>query len=136
MACRLVDMLLDKVVEARIDKKLVPDDRFDDLSVRDPCGHWGRFQFKHTDADDSPLSLNTFTIDARSLRLDRLVATAVSYRDGPGTKASSVQFRVVMRDTPPADARLEAALIPATPDPGPFVIGLTTTRLQFNVDTL
>ena len=93
VACRLVDMLLDEVVEARIDKKLVPDDRFDDLSVRDASGHWDRSQFKHTDADDSPLSLNTFTGDARSLRLDRLVAAAVSYRDDPGTETDSVQFR-------------------------------------------
>ena len=76
VACRLVDMLLDTVVEAHVDKKLVKDDRFDDLTVRDASGHWERSQFKHTDAEDSPLKLNTFTTDARSLRLDRLVAAA------------------------------------------------------------
>lgn len=136
VACRLVDMLLGSVVEARIDDKLVPGDRFDDLTVRDARGHWDRSQFKHTGREDSPLSVATFTADARGLRLDRLVAAAVSYRDGPGAGVSSVQFRVVMRDTPPTDAALTAALVPASPDPGPFVAGMVTTRLRFDTDIL
>jgi hypothetical protein len=136
VACRLVDMLLDTVAEAYVDKKLVKGDRFDDLTIRDASGHHERSQFKHTDAPGSPLKLSTFTTDARSLRLDRLVGAAVAYRDGPGTGASSIQFRVVMRDAPPTDAKLAAALMTTSPDPGPFLAGMGTTRLRFNVDVL
>ena len=136
VACRLVDMLLDTVTEAHVDKKLVDNDRFDDLTVKDASGRWERSQFKHTDAGDSPLKLKTFTTEARSLRLDRLVAAAVAYRDGPGAGASPIQFRIVMRDTPPADTELATALTTASPDPGPFLAGMTTTRLRFNADIL
>jgi hypothetical protein len=52
VACRLVDMMLDTVTEAHIDIKLVKNDRFDDLTVRDASGRWERSQFKHTDAGD------------------------------------------------------------------------------------
>jgi hypothetical protein len=136
VACRLVDMLLDTVTEAHVDKKLVDNDRFDDLTVKDASGRWERSQFKHTDTGDSPLKLKTFTTEARSLRLDRLVAAAVAYRDGPASGASPIQFRIVMRDTPPADTELATALTTASPDPGPFVAGMTTTRLRFNADIL
>lgn len=105
-ACRLVGMLLDTVTEAYVDKKLVQNDRFDDLTVRGATGCWERCQLKHTDAGDSPLKLRTFTTEARSLQLDRLVAAAVAYRDAPGSGASSIQFRIVMRDMPPADREL------------------------------
>lgn len=80
--------------------------------------------------------MGTFTTDARSLRLDRLVAAAVAYRDGPGTGASSIQFRVVIRDAPPADEKLAAVLTAASLDPGSFVVGMATTRLRFDVDVL
>src|SRR5260370_34106788 len=46
VACRLVDMLLDTVTEAHVDKKLVENDRFDDLTVKDASGRWERSQFK------------------------------------------------------------------------------------------
>jgi hypothetical protein len=136
VACRLVDMLLGTVVEVHIDEKLVPGDRFDDLTTQDAGNHQDRSQFKHTGRENSPLSVSTFTSDARSLRLDWLVSAAASYRDGPGANASSVQFRVVMRDTPPTDEVPVAVLVPASPDPGPFVAGMPTTRLQFNADIL
>ena len=136
VACRLVDMLLGTVVEVHVDEKLVRDDRFDDLTVRDADNHLDRSQFKHTDREDSPLRPNTFTTDARGLGLDRLVRAAVSYRDGPGAGVSSVLFRVVMRDTQPADETLAAALVPASPDPGPFVAGMVTKRLRFKTDVV
>src|SRR5260370_8871600 len=46
VACRLVDMLLDTVTEAHVDKKLVESDRCDDLTVKDASGRWERSQFK------------------------------------------------------------------------------------------
>lgn len=136
VACRLVDMMLDTVTEAHVYIKLVKDDRFDDLTVRDASGRWERSQFKHTDAGDSPLKLKTFTTDDRGLQLDQLVAAAIAYRDGPGAGMASVQFRVVMRGGPPADAKLAAALTAASPDPGPFLAGMATTRLRFDIDVL
>jgi hypothetical protein len=136
VACRLVDMLLGTVVEVHIDEKLVRDDRFDDLTARDADNHWHRSQFKHTDREGSPLSLRTFTTDARGLKLDRLVRAAVSYRDGPGADVSSALFRVVMRDTRPADASLAAALVPTSADPGPLVAGMGTARLRFTTNVL
>ena len=136
VACRLVDMMLDTVTEAHVDIKLVKDDRFDDLTVWDASGRWERSQFKHTDAGDSPLKLKTFTTDDRGLQLDQLVAAAIAYRDGAGAGMASVQFRVVMRGGPPADAKLAAALTAASPDPGPFLAGMATTRLRFDIDVL
>lgn len=137
IACRVVDMLLDTVTEAHVDSKLVEDDRFDDLTVRDASGRWERSQFKHTDAGDSPLKLRTFTVDAtRGLRLDRLVAAAVAFRDDPDMTASSVQFRVVMRGITPTDAKLATVLKPATLDPGPFLAGMPTTRFSFSAEAL
>jgi hypothetical protein len=41
-----------------------------------------------------------------------------------------------MRDASPADTELAAALTTASPDPGPFLAGMTTTRLRFNADFL
>src|SRR5207248_1172382 len=80
-AARLVDVLLGTLAEARVDEKLVAGDRFDDLTTIDIRGRRERTQFKHTDNDDRPLTLTTFTDDRRGLQLDRLVASAVADRD-------------------------------------------------------
>jgi len=84
VAARLVDMMLGTIVKVHVDEKLLPDDRFDDLTTIDATAHRERTQFKHTENEDQPLTLATFASDARSLRLDRLVATALADRDGPG----------------------------------------------------
>ncbi len=84
VAARLVDMMLGTIVKVHIDEKLLPDDRFDDLTTIDATAYRERTQFKHTENEDQPLTLATFASDARSLRLDRLVATALADRDGPG----------------------------------------------------
>jgi hypothetical protein len=135
-ACRLVDVLLGSVVSVHVDEKLVVGDRFDDLTTVDTASRRDRTQFKHKDNDDRPLTLATFTTDARSLRLDRLVAAAVADREGPGATASSCTFRVVLRDAGPVDERLLAVLRPASPDPGPFLAGMATFRLRFDADAL
>ena len=79
-ACRLVDLVLGTLSAAHIDVKQVADDRFDDLTVLTVDGRRERTQFKHTDNDDKPLAVETFTTDGRDLRLDRLVAAAVADR--------------------------------------------------------
>jgi hypothetical protein len=106
VACRLVDMLLGTVLRAHVDQKLVDDDRFDDLSTVDITGTRERTQFKHTENADRPLSLATFTADGRGLRLDRVVASILGDRSGPGRLASRFSYRIVLRDGIPVDPSL------------------------------
>ncbi|QFY11512.1 hypothetical protein GBF35_37435 [Nonomuraea phyllanthi] len=135
-ASRLIDLMLGTLSAAYVDVKQVDDDRFDDLTVITVDGRRERIQFKHTDNDDKPLAMKTFTTDGRDLRLDRLVAAAVADRNGPGNSAADLAFRVVLRDTWPVDEALTAVLVPAHPDPGPFVAGMETRRLRFDIDGL
>jgi len=136
VALRLVDVLLGTVTTPLVDAKLVSDDRFDDLTTVDTAGHRVRTQFKHRENAAQPLSLTTFTRDGRDLRLDRLVACAIADRDGPGARAPTASFRLVLRDSRPTDAVLLSVLVPATPDPGPFAPGLPSVRYRFLVDRL
>lgn len=136
VACRFVDMLLGNVVRAYVDKKLISDDRFDDLTTVDALGNRERVQFKHTDNDDRPLSLRTFTTEDRKLRLDRLIECMLADRDGPGRNAHELIFRIVLRDQVPQDQDLKYFLKRADPDPGPFLPGVRTLRLAFDPEAL
>jgi len=137
VACRLVDMLLGSVVQVHVDEKLVIDDRFDDLSTIDIDGHRERIQFKHTENPDRPLTLGTFTTEARSLRLDLVVACILADRSGPGRDATSYSYRIVLRDTFPVDPVLTAVLKPlAENDPGPFLSESVTRRFRFDAAAL
>jgi hypothetical protein len=136
VACRFVDILLGNVREARCDEKLFDDDRFDDLTTVDLDGIRERVQFKHTDDDDRPLSLDTFTKDQRGLRLDRLFDSMLTDRDGAGRDASAAVFRVVLRDQSPTDPTLTAVLKPGAREPGPFLAGMQTERFRFRAQAL
>ena len=133
---RLIDVMLGTIVEIDVDEKLVPDDRFDDLTTVDETGFRERTQVKHTDNTDQALTLATFTNDARRLRLDHVISAAIADRDRPGSQAREISFRIIMRDIPPSDPRLCAALRPANPDPGPFVDGIRSVRMRFRADAL
>ena len=138
VGCRLVDVLLGEVLEVRVDEKLVDDDRFDDLTTQHADGSRERVQFKHTDSDDRPLTAATFTYknDFRRLRLDKVFASMIADRDGPGHGANRLMYRIVLRDAPPIDPQLVAVLCPAANDPGPFLPALQTARLAFDADAL
>ena len=136
VAARLVDVMLGSIVKIHVDEKLVPDDRFDDLTTVDETGRRERIQIKHTDNADQALTLATFTSNARSLRLDRVISTVLADRDGPGIQAKEFSFRIVLRDAPPTDARLLAVLEPANPDPGPILLGMDSVRMRFRADAL
>lgn len=136
VACRLIDVVLGQVRSVNVDEKLVVDDRFDDLTTVDENGVRERTQFKHTDNDDAPLTLDSFTTDRRGLRLDKLVAAAVAERDGPGAGAPSHAFRIVVRNTRPIDTKLLAVLRPAAVDPGPFQPEMLTYRMRFDAEAL
>lgn len=136
VAARSVDLLLGKLVSVITDEKFVEDDRFDDLTTVDECGCRERVQFKHTDREEQGLSLATFTSERRKLKLDRLLACAVADRDGPGSAAPSITFRVILRDSRPTNDTVQRYLKPARNDPGPFLPGMPSHRLMFDVDEL
>ena len=53
-----------------------------------------------------------------------------------GSTANGQVFRVVLRDLPPTDPRLTSVLVPADPDPGPFIENMRTVRLAFDPEAL
>ncbi|WP_330323009.1 ATP-binding protein [Streptomyces anulatus] len=135
-AGRVVDLLLGGIARVHVDKKLVTDDRFDDLTVIYADGSRERTQFKHSDEED-PLRYTTFTIDdRRGLGLDRLVAAAVADRDGPGADATAHRLRIVMRDAPPDHEALNAVMVPARSSDVPFLPGMNSTLLRFDAKAL
>ncbi len=136
VACRFVDILLGNVVEAHCDEKLFPDDRFDDLTTTSFDGKRERCQFKHTDNDDRPLTLGTFTNDKRDLRLDKLFRSMLADRDGPGSHAKDVVFRVVLRDRAATDPKLVEVLQPKKLDPGSYLQVIQTARFGFDAAKL
>ena len=136
VAARLVDVMLGAVVEFRVDEKLLQNDVFDDLTTVDAAGCRERTQIKYTTNEHRPLALATFTGDGRNLRLDRVIATALADRDGPGAQARIASFRILLHDTLPTDKQLLTVLEPADPDPGPFVPGMHSRRMRFRSDFL
>ena len=137
VACRLVDVLLGSVVQVHVDEKLTDNDTFDDLSTIDVDGRRERTQFKHTENVDRPLSLTTFTTEARDLRLDRVIASILEDRDGPGQHAKSFSYRILFRDVAPVDPALTTVLRPIEQDdPGAFVLGVGTRRFRFDAGAL
>jgi hypothetical protein len=137
VACRLVDMLLGSVIRVHVDEKLTAGDRFDDLSTIDIDGRRERTQFKHTENADRPLSLETFTTEARGLRLDFVIASILADRSGPGRGATTFLYRIVLRDSSPSNPELTAVLRPvAEDDPGPFISGSATRRFRFDATAL
>ena len=136
VACRLLDVLIGSITKVHVDKKLVPDDRFDDLTTIDKAGLRDRIQLKHTDTPAEPLPLTTFTTESRRLRLDRIFCAALEDRAAPGAAAHDHCFRVILMDVPPTHPRLIEILEPASRDPGPFARGMQTTRMKFRSDAL
>ena len=135
VATRLVDVLLGEVAEVIVDKKLVRDDRFDDLTTVEISGARERTQIKDQ-ANPVPLALNNFTTEVRSLRLDSILSSALVDRNDPGAHTRSNRYRIVMRDRRPTDPLVLRLLRRASSDPGPFVSGMTTLRLAFDPEVL
>ena len=136
VALRLVDVMLGSIQQIYVDKKLILNDRFDDLTTVDATGRRERVQIKHTDNADRPLTLATFTNDSRGLQLNRLISAALEDRKSEGSQAIEHSFRIVMRDAPPNDTGLLTVLRPANPDPGPFLPGMNTVRMRFSSEAL
>ena len=64
-----------------VDKKIVADDRFDDVEVN-VSGSRVRRQIKSSENANRPLSFSDFSSNAVSLRIDRLVATFLAEGTG------------------------------------------------------
>jgi hypothetical protein len=132
-AIRIVDLLLGTVNRIHVDEKLVPDDRFDDLTISWASGLWERCQFKFRDNAGRPLSLATFTSDARGCKLDRLVLSAIA--DRRVAERTERLFRLVVRDTAPDDERL-IRVLRQVDSPGSVIPGLTTRRYRLDPEKL
>ena len=48
VACRFVDMLLGNILHVDVDKKLISNDRFDDLTIIDALGNLGNVSRSNT----------------------------------------------------------------------------------------
>ncbi len=136
VALRLVDVMLGSIEQIYIDEKLIPNDRFDDLTTVDATGRRERIQVKHIDNADQPLTAPTFTNDARGLRLNHLISVVLADRDSGSAQTKESFFRIVMRDAPPTHTGLLSVLRPADPDPGPFLPGMDTVRMRFSSEAL
>ena len=95
VACKLADVLLGTIMEVSVDERLVPADRFDDLTTLDAAAFRERIQIKHTDKADQALSLAAFTRDDRRLQLRNVIASVLAARDGPGATASGRDRREI-----------------------------------------
>ncbi len=136
VACRLVDLLLDEVAEAEVDRKLTSTDLFDDLTTIGTGGGRERVQIKFTGSDPSPLSAATFTNDRRRLRLDRVIASVLVDREVYVHGENCQLYRVVLRDREPTDSSFAVVLRAAADDPGPLFKELGTTRFFFDAEEL
>ena len=135
-AASLIDVLVGNATEVIADQKMVEDDRFDDITIRWASGSDERVQVKHRDDDGDPLAMSAFTSDARDCRLDRLAATAVAYRDGPGSSAGGHVFRLLLRDAPPIDDQLTRVLRPTAGEVEPFMRGWTSRLFRLRAELL
>ena len=112
-------------------KKLVPNDVFDDLTTVDSTGYRERIQIKHTAKAIKALTPATFTQDARGLRLNLVISAVLADRERHLGQSENVLYRIVMRDSPPANSWLCSAEQATRPDPGPFVGGMNSVRMCF-----
>lgn len=132
-ALRLVDLAVGRAKSVLVDTKMFTGDRFDDITCEWGTDSHERLQIKHTDHDRA-LSLESFTKDSRSLRLDLLLSSMEeSLASYPGAV-----HRLVVRDTEPVDPELTHVLRPVrtSDDPGPALHGLSSKRFRFDAAAL
>ncbi|MFF7591091.1 NACHT domain-containing protein [Kitasatospora purpeofusca] len=128
-----MDLAVGHARSVLVDTKMFSGDRFDDITCEWSDGSRERLQIKHTDHDRA-LSVESFTKDTRSLRLDLLFSSIGHDLDAsPGTS-----HRLVVRDSDPDDADLTKVLRPVSTsaDPGPALHSLTSRRFRFEIAAL
>lgn len=133
VALRLPALLTTSSQIEAVDKKLVADDRFDDLTISTESGLRQRIQIKHS-TTAGPLALSTFTSDERSLRLDGLVRAALLDHKARGNPTRASEYRVILTNDIPDDPRLLSALTKSSAPE--FVAGFRTSRFRLSVDSI
>ncbi|MDX8123113.1 ATP-binding protein [Janthinobacterium sp. GMG2] len=110
-----------------VDKKIVADDRFDDVEVN-VAGCRVRRQIKSSDNANRHLSFSDFSSNAVSLRIDRLVATFLA--EGAG---HANEYRLCATwSAPEVSDKIVPLLVPANaPDSFP---GYPTSKFQLDID--
>lgn len=112
-AYELVRALVERYERVIVDRKLVADDRFDDLEVVTADGHRIRRQFKSSKDRQRRLALKDLTDAGSTLRRDRLVLTHVRAVGAPAD-----EYRLCATWQPPDEGdELAALLEPLTTAP-------------------
>lgn len=111
-----------------VDRKLVPGDIFDDLTVRNPSGTVRR-QLKWSNEGTRQLILRDFVHDGSGVRIDKLVRSHMQTRgDGPH------EFRLAVAWAAPAAADVVDVLVAS--NAAPLIPGSTTQRFCLDPDAV
>jgi hypothetical protein len=121
--------LVERFESVVVDRKVVDDDRFDDIEVT-ASGARIRRQLKSSANPSAALSLSDFNSARSSLRFDRLVNTMTA----EGTQAAD-EYRLSATWQPPAATDALAGLLLASNDLGTFS-GFATTTFRLDTSTL
>jgi hypothetical protein len=123
--------MLGDAISVTVDTKGVEGDRFDDLTIIRTSGRRSRVQIKHT-TQDRQLSQATFTGDARSLRLDLVIDSALKDLKGHG----DTTYATLVRDREP-DGDLSKVLLPVAAEASEDAVpGFLTRRYRFDPEKL
>lgn len=123
----LVRSLVERFEAVVVDRKVVDDDRFDDIEVT-AAGTRIRRQLKSSEDASNALSFSDFNAARSSLRFDRLVNTLTA----EGTQAAD-EYRLSATWQPPASTDPLASLLVSSTDSGTFAgFGTRTFRLDVN----
>lgn len=125
----LVRALVERFESVVVDRKVVDDDRFDDIEVT-ASGTRIRRQLKSSADPSTALSLSDFNSARSSLRFDRLVNTMTA----EGTQAAD-EYRLSATWQPPTATDALAGLLLASNDLGTFS-GFATTTYRLDTSTL
>ena len=122
VACALIDGLVESFDHAVVDKKLLADDRFDDLEVSSG-GHRRRTQVKWHVTEGRHLELQDLTTDRIRTRIDALVSTYA------GDPAPADEYRLTLTYGAPTDEELADCLV-LDEDTYPLLRRVTTQRYR------
>ncbi len=125
----LVRALVERFESVVVDRKIVDDDRFDDIEVA-ASGARFRLQLKSSADPSVALRLSDFNSDGSSLRFDRLVNTMTA----EGTRSAD-EYRLSATWQPPAPNDGLASLLVASSDSGTFS-GFATKTFRLDASTL
>lgn len=125
----LVRALIDRFDSVVVDRKVVDDDRFDDIEVT-AAGFRTRRQLKSSTDPSAALSISDFSSARSSLRFDRLVRTMTV----EGAQAAN-EYRLSVTWNPPTSTDALSLLLVESSDPGTFQ-GFPTKTFRLDANAL